>query len=437
MNFKSYIKNILLALLLINLCIKGTAQDNVYPAPENKGKFVIKNATIHIGNGEVLTNSSLLVDGKKIAQVGSSVVETGATVYDAAGKHVYPGLILSRTQFGLREIGSGTRGSNDFNEIGTMNAGIRAENAYNADSKILNVMRSNGVLLANVVPVSALVAGRSSVMQLDAWNWKDAIYHSGSGMHVYLPSLLQRPPREGFPDNRVEQRRVAQERIEEVKKYFRDAKAYLSTSKNQVTNLNLAAAKDLFDKKEKLFVHCNIVKEMLVAVDIAREFGFDVVIVGGSESFQIAPLLKQYNIAVILSQTWSLPTLEDDDVDQPFKTPAVLQKAGVLFSINDDAGNTTARNLPFNAGMAAGYGLTKEEALQSVTLSPAKILGIDKRTGSLEVGKDANLLIVSGDLLDMKSSVVENAFIEGRKLDLTDKHKQMNDRYNKRYGITK
>jgi len=131
----------------------------------------------------------------------------------------------------------------------------------------------------------------------------------------------------------------------------------------------------------------------------------------------------------------SLPTSEDDDVDQPFKTPTVLQKAGVLFAINDADGNTTGRNLAFNAGTAAAYGLSKEEALQAITLNAAKILGIDKFTGSIEAGKDANIIISEGDVLDMRSSKITHAFIQGRTIDLTDKHKLLNERYKKKYNI--
>ncbi|RYY67029.1 MAG: amidohydrolase, partial [Chitinophagaceae bacterium] len=145
--------------------------------------------------------------------------------------------------------------------------------------------------------------------------------------------------------------------------------------------------------------------------------------------------LKQHNISVILVQTHNLPTSEDDDVDQPYKTPAALQRAGVLYALTDEDGTTTGRNLAFNAGTAATYGLTKEEALQAISLNAAKILGIDDRTGSLEVGKDANIIISEGDILDMRSSVVTNAFIQGRTINLDDKHKMLNERYKKKYGI--
>jgi imidazolonepropionase-like amidohydrolase len=224
------------------------------------------------------------------------------------------------------------------------------------------------------------------------------------------------------------------DKIDELKSFFREAKAYNSESSHATTNLKFESVKNLFDKKQKLYMHANTVKQMLVALDFAKEFGFDMVIVGGSDSWQIADLLKQNNVSVILNQPHSLPTLEDDDVDQPYKTAAALQKAGVLFSISDDDGQTRGRNVIFNAGTAAAYGLSKEEALQAITLNAAKILGVADKTGSIEVGKDANIVISSGDILDMRTSNVTDAFIQGRKIDLTDKHKQLNERYKRKYG---
>jgi imidazolonepropionase-like amidohydrolase len=159
------------------------------------------------------------------------------------------------------------------------------------------------------------------------------------------------------------------------------------------------------------------------------------VIVGGSESFLIPELLKQHNLSVILNQMHALPTTLDDDVDQPYKTPAALQKAGVLYAINDADGQFRGRNLSYNAGTAATYGLTKEEALTAITLNPAKILGIDQKAGSIETGKDANIVVSEGDILDMRSSRIEHAFIQGRKINLDDKQKQLYERYKGKYGL--
>jgi imidazolonepropionase-like amidohydrolase len=176
------------------------------------------------------------------------------------------------------------------------------------------------------------------------------------------------------------------------------------------------------------------VKQILVGIDVAREFDLDAVIVGGQDSWQVADLLKQANISVILSQPHSLPILPDDDVDQPYKTPALLQKAGVLFAINDEDGQTRGRNLPFQAGTAVTYGLTKEQALAAITLNAAKILGVADKTGSIEVGKDANIVISEGDLLDMRTNLVTNAFIQGREISLENKQTQLYDKYKKKYS---
>ena len=424
------------AALLVSL--SSWAQETVYPAPAYKGMLFIKNGTVHVGNGQVLENTTIQINNGKIEKIGANlpIPADDVKVFDAAGKHVYPGLIMSNTNTGLKEIGSGVRGSNDFSELGDMNPNVKSIVAYNSESKIINTLRSNGILLANIVPQGPLLAGSSSVVQFDAWNWEDAAYKTDGAMHFYMPSLINRR-RGGFGGGAPAQDpiKAGLERIDMVKSFLQEAKGYYLQQNKTATNLKFDAVKGLFNKSQKLFVHCNLVKEMLIAVDFVKEFGCDVVIVGGSESFQIAPLLKQNNIPVILEQLHSLPTSEDDDVDQPFKTPAVLQKAGVLFAISDEDGQTTGRNLMFNAGTAASYGLSKEEALASITLNAAKILGIADKTGTIEVGKDANIIVSEGDILDMKSSVFTKAFIQGRELNLDDKHKQLNERFKTKYGI--
>jgi imidazolonepropionase-like amidohydrolase len=438
--------------LSILLLVAGVtrAQETVYPAKENKGKFYITGGTVHVGNGTVIENATIEVNNGKIVSVGSAAAPSGATVVDAKGKQVYPGLILPSTDLGLKEIANGVRGSNDYTEIGDNNASVRSITAYNTDSRVIGVLRANGILLASITPEGGSISGSSSVVQLDAWNWEDAAYKMDAGIHVNIPSFINRFGRRGGGNippailaqlglgggaGAADPAKAALDKVEEIKSFFRQAKAYLQETTHSSTNLKLEAVKGLFDKKQKLFVHGDQVKQMLVAIDFAKEFGFDVVIVGGSESFQIADLLKQNNIAVILGPGHALPATEDDDVDQPYKTPAALQKAGVLFAINDTHDEGRYRNLSYNAGTAATYGLTKEQALQAITLNSAKILGVDDRTGSIEAGKDANIVISDGDLLDMKSSNVTAAFIQGRSVSLDNKQKQLYERYKYKYSI--
>jgi imidazolonepropionase-like amidohydrolase len=412
------------------------AQDNVYPTPAQKGTFYITNATIHVGNGTVINNGIIKITDGKIVQVGTGIPASG-DIIDAKGKQVYPGLILPESDLGLKEIANAVRGSNDYQELGEWNPNVQSAVAYNTDSKIINTLKSNGIVLTNVAPAGSLIAGTTSVMQLDAWNWEDALYKRNTGIVFYMPGLINRRPRFGGRGQQQETDPVKEglDKIEEVKKFFREAKAYSQETDHRETNLMFEALKPLFAKQEKLFVHADVVKQLLVAVDFAKEFGIDVVIVGGSESWQIADLLKKNNISVILSREYNLPETDDEDIDQPFKTPYMLKQAGVLFALNDDMDETRYRNLAFNAGTAAAYGLSKEEALQSITLNAAKILGIDDRTGTIEEGKDANIVISEGDILDMRTSIISAVFIQGRKVSLENKQTQLYNRYMTKYGL--
>ena len=433
-------KKLIIFIQLLAAGIASQAQEDVYPAKAYAGKLYITNGTIHVGNGQVIENGTIEIENGKIVQVGAGVtVPAGGKVVDVKGKQVYPGLILPVTDLGLKEISNGVRGSNDYSELGEYNNSIRSIVAYNTDSKIINTLKANGILLAGVTPQGGTISGSSSVVQLDAWNWEDAAYKMDNGMHLNMPTFISRPSRFaaffGIPQSQTDPTKDALKKIDEIKTLFRQAKGYLQEATHKETNLKFEALSGLFSKKQKLFVHASQVKQMLIAIDFVKEFGFDVVIVGGSESFQIADLLKQYNIAVILGDEHALPATEDDDIDQPFKTPAMLQKAGVLFALNDEHGESRYRNLPFNAGTAAAYGLTKEQALQAITLNSAKILGVDDKTGSLEAGKDANIVVSEGDILDMRTSIILHAFIQGREVSLENKQKQLYDRYMYKYEL--
>ncbi len=433
----------ILAAISVSFFLAAGAQETVLPAKPQKGVIYITNATIHVGNGKVIENGTIKIKDGKIEEVGANIpVPAGeANVVDAKGKQVYPGLILPTSTLGLVEIGA-VRASQDVREMGDMNPNVRALVAYNSDSKVINTLRSSGILMANVVPQGSFVAGSSSVVQLDAWNWEDAAYKTDAGMHVYMPTLMPRPNfgrfggGAGGPQAPVSDPvKEGLEKIEGLKSFFKEAKAYNGAAAHDETNLKFEATKGLFNKTQKLYMHANTAKQILVALDFVKEFGFDMVIVGGSESYQLAPLLKQHNVSVILQQPHSLPTAEDDDVDQPYKTAAALQKAGVLFAISDDDAQTRGRNLSFNAGTAAAYGLSKEEALAAISLNAAKIMGVADKAGSIEVGKDANIIVSDGDILDMRTSNVTAAFIQGRKIDLTDKHKLLNEKYEQKYEL--
>ncbi len=418
------------------------AQETMHPSPAQNKAIIITNATVHVGNGIVKENTSVVFENGKIIFVGIATANSGfsgATVIDGTGKHVYPGIIAASTNLGLVEVGS-VHATQDFSELGEVNPSISSLEAYNTDSKVINTLRTNGVLLAHIVPQGGSISGTSSVVQLDAWNWEDAAYKAYNGIHYNMPSLVNRADpfaafrRRGGASVDVDIIKQGIERIESSRVFFREAKAYLSDATHKQTNLKYEAVKGLYNQTQTFFVHCNGVKEMIMAIDFAKEFGFKLCIVGGNESWMIADVLKSNNTSVILNEPHSLPDTEDDAVDQPYKTGAALQKAGVTFTISIPD-FWQQRCLPFQAGTMAAYGLTKEEALTAITLNAAEILGIDNTTGSIEKGKDANILISSGDILDMKTSNVTNAFIQGRQIDLNNKQTDLYKRYKYKYEI--
>ncbi|MFT4094067.1 MAG: amidohydrolase family protein [Niabella sp.] len=430
-------KQIFTYIIFSILAAKSFAQDDIYPAQPQATAVIIKNGTIYTATGSIVEHGTIVIKAGKITAVGNTVAdETGATVIDATGKNIYPGLILANTDLGLKEIGNGVRGSNDYYELGAYNPSVKAILAYNADSKIINTLRSNGILLACIVPEGSLLTGTSSVVQLDAWNWQDALYKADNGLHLDMPSLMPSGRRRsGGQQDHADPVKEGIKTIEKVEQFFEEARAYCKQSKKEDTNLKFEALRPLFEKKQKLFVHADIARQILVAIDFVKKFDINVVVVGGSDSYLLADLLKRNNIAVILNALHSLPTMQDDDIDQPFKTPAMLQEAGVLYAISDNAEEPRYRNVSFNAGTAAAYGLSKEQALEAITINPAKILGIDAQTGTLEIGKDANIIISRGDILDMKSAIITDAFIQGRKIDLSNKQTQLYERYKLRYGL--
>jgi hypothetical protein len=402
------------------------------------------NGTAHLGNDSVIQNSIIgIKNGKIILVADAKTANFDKTAYDeiidAKGKNIYPGLIAPNSTLGLTEIES-VRATNDFREVGTTLPNIRSLIAYNTDSKIIPTVRSNGVLLAQITPRGGLISGTSSVVILDGWNWEDAAYKTDDGVHINWPTIQGRKflDEDNIFPGPFEKNKDYIKQTAVLKKLFADAKAYNETDVKVETNLRFEAMKGLFTGTQTLFIHSNAVKEMVEAINFVKQNKIQkVVIVGGKDSWMITDLLKQNNISVIISRVHDLPTYQEDDVDLPYKLPYLLQKAGVLFCLNNEGDMEAmgARNLPFMAGTAAAYGLTKEQALRSVTLNTAKILGIDKTTGSIEVGKDATIFISTGDALDMKSNNVERAFIKGTNIDLNTDQNDLYEKYKKKYGI--
>ena len=434
-NIKTFLSCVALAFSFVQLS-NAQAPDVPTPALAQQGKIYLTNATIHTGSGRVLQNATIgFENGKIIFLEENPSIKTDATmgkVIDCRGKQIYPGVISTNTYLGLSEI-EAVRATNDANEVGLFNPNVKAIVSYNTDSRVTPTLRSNGVLYAQVAPQGGYVSGTSAVVQLDAWNWEDAAVKNEDGVFINWPSMFKVKGWWAEPQG-YELNKDYDKQVNDLKDYLKDAKSYADAGAHEKTNLGFEAMKGLFDKSKSLYVNVNYVKEMQNVIAFAEELGVNIVLVGAKDSYMIADALAKKKIPVILSKCHDLPTYDDEDIQQPYKTPAVLQKAGVLYCISIGA-FWQERNLMFEAGTAATYGLTKEEALSAVTANPAKILKLDNQIGTLEKGKEASLLVTTGDLLDMKTSTIEQAYISGRQIDLNNKQKALNDKFSKKYGV--
>ncbi|WP_439881858.1 amidohydrolase family protein [Pontibacter sp. MBLB2868] len=404
------------------------------PAPKQTKPVLLKGATLHIGNGTVIENAAVGFDKGKITYAGpqSGANQSGYEVVDVTGQHIYPGLIHPNSNLGLNEVES-VRATIDWREVGDINPHVRSVIAYNTDSDIIPTIRTNGVLMTQVTPVGGTISGTSSIVQLDAWNWEDAIIKADEGVHLNWPYMLVATGNSESDARLARMKAQREETLTELAALFRDAAVY-KAGKHDNENLKLAATAGLFDGSKKLYIHANYGKEIIEAVNFAKQYGVkNMVVVGARDAVAVADFLKANNISVIYSGVHALPSRAEEDVDMPYKTPYLLYKAGVPFALDYDLSIHGIRNLPFIAGTAAAYGLDKEQALAAVTLNTAKILGIDKQAGSVEVGKDATLVVSSGDLLDMRTNNVTLAFIQGRKIDLNNKQKYLYEKFENKY----
>ncbi len=428
-------KNLIIIIALLTFSFgKVTAQQT--PAKAQSEPITITGATAHIGNGEVIENSSITFENGKITAIGpSGSIEAKGKVIDATGKHVYPGFIAPNSTLGLVEIGA-VKATDDDSEIGSYNPHIRSLIAYNAESKIVESMRPNGVLIAQVTPRGGTISGTSSIVQLDAWNWEDAAIKTDDGIHMNWPSPFTRGRWWLGEDPGFKPNKKYKEQVSEIENYITQAKASIKTNK-AAGNLPHLAMQGVFNGSQNLFIRVSAEKAILDVLNFVKEHGIQkVVLVHADEAYKVADQLKQRGIGVLLTRTHTTPNYEDDDYDLPYKNAKLLMDAGVLVALENSGQmeRANARNLPFQAGTVAAHGLDKEKALQLITGNSAKVLGIDDFTGTLEVGKDATLFISIGDALDMRTNQLEHAFIQGRDISLQSHQTKLWNRYSKKFS---
>lgn len=404
------------------------------PAADQNQPIALTGAVIHIGDGRVIGDGIITFDEGIITAVGtagSNIEIRDHLVIEMQGQHIYPGFVLPNTVLGLQEVAS-VRATSDVLEEGDINASVRAAIAYNTDSELIPAQRFNGILTAQVTPQGGLISGSSSVVKLDGWNWEDALLSVDDGLHMNWPAFKTR------------RRNQETGRFETIENEYYSAQTQLlhSLFQNALTytgeplNLNLAAMQPLVNGASRLYIHADEAKEIISSVRFARRYGVeDIVLVGGREAMLVKDFLLAEDIAIIYEQIHELPSMAWHDIDEPFKTPFLLHEAGLKVGIGGGATSIDRqRNLPFFAGTAAAYGLDRETALSLVTRNNAQILGVDDRVGTLEVGKDATLFISSGDALDMRTSKVLGAYIQGRDIDLFGTQQELYERFRERYA---
>jgi len=405
----------------------------IIPGAKQSTPILISGATVHVGNGKVIENASILFENGKISDIqagnGLSSLASNVEKIDATGKHVYPGFIAMNTRLGLVDIDM-VRATRDFREVGAMNPHVRALIAYNTDSKILPTVRTNGVLMAQVCPEGNGISGQSSLMAMDGWNWQDAVIAEDQGIHLTWPKDYRRTGWWAEPGGTKKNDKYP-EQVEKIESYLIEAKAY-AQDRPKEKDLRMEAMKGLFEKSKKLYVNTDGAKTIQAVVLMAPRVCVDVVIVGGNDAWQVSDFLKVNNIPVVLNPPQSLPNHADAHIDQPYKTAAMLVEAGVTVAIAQGQ-SWRNFNLPFQTGQAVAFGLDKEAAIQTITLNPAKIMGVDKTTGSIEKGKAATLFICEGDALDMRTNNLSAAWINGRAVDLDNHHKKLARKYKAKY----
>src|SRR5690554_1897032 len=400
-------------------------------------RVLLSKAKVHIGNGKVINQGYVGIQGEEIILVENVLTynldkSKWDTIIDLRGQELYPGFFAPNSNIGLTEVDA-VRATRDFREIGTYNPHVRSLIAFNAESEISTTVKTNGVLYAQVTPQGGVISGSSSIMKLEAWNWEDATVKKDDGIHINWPSTITGGGWWAEPAPKKTNNEYSNQ-LKALRNFFEKALAYSQSNENY--DARFEAMRELFTGEKRLYIHANQLRPLLDIIDFKRELKISYpVIIGGYDAYKIADQLKDAGIPVILKGGHTLPENEDDPIDLPYRLPALLQEAEILFCIQNSGGMETmnTRNIPFLAGTAMAYGLTEEQAISAVTLNTAKILGIDKITGSIEVGKKATLFVSKGNALDMRTNNLTLGMIHGKFILLTNLQTDLYEKYKKKY----
>lgn len=380
-----------------------------------QNRILIENAHLHVGNGTVIETASIGVEKGKITLVKNTLtskVDKNAydTIVDVQGQHVYPGFFAPNSTLGLTEIDA-VRATLDFEEVGLFNPHIRALIAFNVESKVVGTVRTNGVLFCQATPRGGFITGSSSLMRLFGMNWEDAVVAKDEGIHLNWPSFMSY----GWREMKVNEDYKLQ--VDELDAFFAQAQVYANDKdKNRRIDLRFEAMKSIFEGKSRVYFRANQAQEMLDIIQFVKKHKIKYpVIIGAYDAPLILDQLRDSKIPVMLGRVHELPRKAEDDIHQPFKLPAILQNTGILFCLQNegDMEAMNTRNLPFLAGTARAYGLSNEQAVASISMNAAKIMGVDQLYGTVEVGKSATFFLSKGDALDMRTNKVTAILMDG------------------------
>ena len=409
---------------------------------------VIRNARIVTVSGPVIERGSVLISGARIAAIGADVaVPPGAVVIDGSGKTVYPGLIDGLTRIGLVEIGQGAAGTVDSNETGDVNPHAKAWVAVHPHSELIPVARANGVTAVLSAPGGGLISGQSALIRLAGSTPESLVVKTPVGMHMVFPTgrpsfdfaqaAQQDPELRTFDERQRERRRNQEKDLAKLKNLLEEAKAYgaaleaakAGQAERPKPDPVMEALAPVARGELAVVMRADNEEDIKAAVKFADERKLKLIVAGGLEAWRCTELLKQKDVPVLVNVD-RLPRRESDAYDAAYANAAALQRAGVRFAIvSDDA--SQVRNLPYEAAMARAYGLSADAAIRSITLSPAEIFGVQSRMGSLETGKDANLFLATGDIMDHRSQVT-HVFIDGVPQSLETRHTRLYNEFKAR-----
>lgn len=425
-------------LLAAGSTISLMASDQI-PGPPQKTPIAIVGATIHPVSGPPREGATLLFENGRITAIGTTLtLPPGTVTVDGKGKHVYPGLVSADTYLGLTEIGA-VRASNDRQEVGAVNPNVRAERAFNPESELIPVTRSNGILTAISSPSGGLIAGTGAAMLMDGWTWEDMTLKAPVALYLSWPSMgIVRAP--WMRQGEEEQKKQREQNLQELSRVFHDARAYRKARAASAstglpaldTDLRWEAMLPVLERRIPIVVWAYDVQQIQAAVAWAEQESLRIVIGGGHDAWRTAPLLAQKHIPVLAGGIHRLPSRRFEPYDEPYCLPKKLYDAGVTFAIITQSDAPNERNLPYEAAQAAAFGLPRDEAMKAITLTPAQIFGLDGRIGSLDPGKDATLIITTGDPLEIRCTI-EAAYIQGRRVDLRNKQTALFDKYREKY----